>query len=291
MITAKSIHGGIIMAKACYKPTVCVIGGDRRNIIISELFAHAGYDTVYVDDTECLKSALNRQIIILPLPISRNGTTLNCKNRIELVDIIDNLHPHSKVFYGGINEDFCNEALKIGVKVYDYYNNERVLNENAYLTAEGTLKIIIENTESAIIDEKFLIVGNGRCGKALAKLLQKLSCDVTVATRKQRLDIASALNYTKLKNTSLLSNYINDFDIIINTAPTLVLDKNCLSNVKNDALIIELASNAAGIDMSEANLHNLNVLYAPGLPGKYSPASAAKVLYQSITKIISEEFA
>ena len=40
------------MGKNFHKPTVSVIGGDKRNIILTELLTDYGYDAVYVDDNE-----------------------------------------------------------------------------------------------------------------------------------------------------------------------------------------------------------------------------------------------
>lgn len=276
------------MGKNFHKPTVSVIGGDKRNIILTELLTDYGYDAVYVDDNEKLISSLNRQVVILPLPITRDGVTLNCKNKIKLVDIICNFHPHTRVLCGGLNKDFTD---KLDNKFFDYYNVEQVLTDNAYLTAEATLKLIIENTDSAVVDTKILIIGSGKCGMALAKLLKKIDCNVNLTTRRPAYNVFAFLNNIEIKNTANLADYISEFDVIVNTAPSMVLDSETLSCVDKNALIIELATQCAGVDMDCAKQFGLNAVYAPALPGKYSPASAAKVLFKSINRIILEEFA
>ncbi len=278
------------MSKNLYRPTVSILGGDKRSIILSELLSNSGYDVLYADNNNLLKAALNRQVIVLPLPLTKDGVKLYCKNDILLNDIFDNLHPHSRLLCSGYSEELYSKIYKTGLKAYDYYNISRVQKANAYLTAEATVKILIENTPSALIENNILIIGNGRCSKALAELLSKIGCNVTVTSRKPKISLFSLINRIKLKNTAKLKDYIGNFDIIVNTAPSLVLDKHTLQRAKKSSVIVELASNCAGLDINAATALGINAVYAPSLPGKYSPESAAKVLYKSINKIIMEEF-
>lgn len=282
------------MGRNFHKPTVSVIGGDKRSEILAELLTESGYDTIYAEDNDTIRSALNRRCIVLPLPVTRDGRTLNSQavnDTVLLVDIINNIHPHSRILCGGLSEALKTDIENTGARAVDYYNREQVLLDNAYLTAEGVLKLLIENTDTAVIDKKILIIGSGRCGKATALLLKKIGCDVTVASRKAGLVGFDLLNRIKIKNTADISQYIADFDVVINTAPVLVLDREVLSATRNDTLILELATAHAGVDANVATELGIKTVYAPALPGKYSPTSAAKILYNSIIQIISEEFA
>ncbi len=279
------------MAKNFHKPSISVIGGDKRSEILTELLFNSGYDVIYANDNKNLNNALNRRCVILPLPVSRDGINLNSENEIKLVDIISYIHPHTRVLCGGLSDEFKAKIKSTGATAIDYYNVEQVLYDNAYLTAEGTLKLLIENTDTALIDKKILIIGSGRCGKALASILNKLDCNVTITTRKSTINTFSVMERIKTRKTQKISQFISDFDVIVNTAPALVLDREVLKIIDDNALIIELASQSSGVDMNAALELNKKAIYAPALPGKYSPHSAAKVLYNSITQIISEEFA
>ena len=285
------------MSRNFHKPPVSVIGGDNRSVILAELLQADGYDVVCSaigTDGEEFKKALNRRCVVLPLPVSRDGVSLNAPmngGAVMLVDIIQNIHPHTRVFCGGLSESLKSDIESTGAKAFDYYNTEYVLSRNAYLTAEGALKILLEATEKSLVSSKILIIGCGRCGKALAVLLRKIGCDVTLASRSKKNRAFAVLNRLKLKKTADIRRYIGEFDIVVNTAPALVLDAGTLSELNSDAFVLELASATSGVDIAAAKQLGLNAVYAPGLPGKYSPEEAARILCDSITQIISEEFA
>lgn len=65
-----------------------------------------------------------------------------------------------------------------------------------------------------------------------------------------------------------LKNHIHEFDIIFNTVPSMILDRELLKNVKKDALIIDLASKPGGVDFEAAKDYGVRVIWALSLPGK-----------------------
>ena len=65
-----------------------------------------------------------------------------------------------------------------------------------------------------------------------------------------------------------IENNLGKFDIIINTIPYVVLDEKNLNNVKNDVLIIDLASNPGGVDRKAVKQKNIKFIWALSLPGK-----------------------
>ena len=87
-------------------------------------------------------------------------------------------------------------------------------------------------------------------------------------------------------NTSLLSESAKDMDLIINTAPSRVITKEVLSCLKKDVLIIDLASRPGGVDMDEASLLGIRVIWALGLPGKCAPVSAGRIIGSSILNLL-----
>lgn len=93
---------------------------------------------------------------------------------------------------------------------------------------------------------KALIMGYGRIGKILAHKLYGLHTDIYISARKHE-DFAwiSAFGYKGIGYDEL-DESIDQFDIIFNTAPVLLLDKNRLQRLKQDVVIIDLASNPGG---------------------------------------------
>ena len=79
------------------------------------------------------------------------------------------------------------------------------------------------------------------------------------------------------------------YDIIFNTIPFVVLDKNMLQLLKQKKpLIIELASKPYGVDFEEANKLGIKVVKAQGLPGKVAPLTSAINIKNILYRILQE---
>ena len=74
------------------------------------------------------------------------------------------------------------------------------------------------------------------------------------------------------------------FRLVFNTVPAHILGKEQLALLPKGALLIELASAPGGFDPELALGHHLKVCYAPGLPGKYCPETAAGIIGNYILK-------
>ena len=81
---------------------------------------------------------------------------------------------------------------------------------------------------------------------------------------------------------------ISKYDIIFNTVPHLILNHKLLTTAKQNLLIIDLASKPGGTDFEFTSKNEINCIHALALPHKISPLSDAKILTDSIIKIISE---
>lgn len=169
--------------------------------------------------------------------------------------------------------------------VFDYTKIEGFALKNAYLTSEGAISLAISNKDTSLINSNILIIGYGRIGKALHKMLTSFSPNVTVCARnelqrsKALLDGASITEFEKLKNN-------NSYDFVFNTVPHPVLNELELKALKKDTLIIDLASFPGGVDTHFAALMGINLIVARGLPAKYSPKSAGIIVADTIISML-----
>ena len=155
-------------------------------------------------------------------------------------------------------------------------------------TAEGAIEIEISNTNKIIHGSEVLILGFGRIGKVLARKMAGLSARVTCAARKDE-DFAwiKAYGHNAI-NINTLGENLSQFDIIANTVPHLVLTPERLQHVKQDCLLIDLASNPGGIDKKTAKDRNLKLVWALALPGKVAPITTAEFIKDTIYNILKE---
>jgi len=135
---------------------------------------------------------------------------------------------------------------------------------------------------------KCLVTGYGRIGKILAHRLYGMGAIVSCSARQHK-DIAwiKAYGYDA-KNTKDLKDYIHEYTAIFNTIPGKIFTRDVLRDVRNDAIIIDLASKPGGVDFEAAKELGINVIWALSLPGKVAPATAGKILKDTIVNIINE---
>ena len=174
--------------------------------------------------------------------------------------------------------------------VTDYTKNEQFAVKNAYLTAEGTISLMIKESDFSLINSNILILGYGRIGKALHKYLNTFTKNITVCARSEEARCCAFLNGAETIDFSKLNNLIK-FDYIINTVPHPVLNKKELSSVSKSALLIDLASFPGGIDIHYSKAFELNTIVARGLPAQYSPMAAGNVVGETVLNLITEVIA
>ena len=128
--------------------TVSVAGGDLRQLTIAKELADDGYDvTIYgfnkdmipkgVKNTADPGTALNSDIIILPVPVSFDNITINmpfCENSLSINELTENINPLSVVFGGRITDDISKKLTVKGIKHFDYMKRDELAIRNAVPT-------------------------------------------------------------------------------------------------------------------------------------------------------------
>lgn len=282
--------------------TVSVIGGDLRQITVARLLKKEGYHIFLygfdkeikitdIDNEDDVDYALGSDIVILPVPVTFDGVHINSpysKQPLTIEEFLDGITPSAIVFGGQIKPNLAKALDEKGIKFFDYLNREELAIKNAIPTAEGAIKIAIEETPITLNGSKCLVLGYGRIGKILAKMLSGLGANVTVEARKYA-DLAM-IDFHGYGAMSLsdLSKKVNEFDIIFNTVPTLLLNEDALKNTKKDTLVIDLSSRPGGVDFNIARELGIKTIWALGLPGKIAPVSSGEIIKNTIMNILKE---
>ena len=282
-----------------------VIGGDLRTIKLAEMLANDGakiytYGLEKADELkenkniifcEKLKQAvIDTQIILGPIPFSSNGKNINSPFSDKEITIREVMHNiNAKILIAGsIMPEVYEMANDEYIEIIDIMKREELAVLNTIATAEGTIEIAISNTNKILHGSKVLILGFGRIGKVLARKLAGLACIVTCAARKDE-DLAWIKAYGhRSTNINNIGENLSEYDIIINTVPHLILTKERLEHVKQDCLLIDLASNPGGIDKQAAKAKNLKLIWALALPGKVAPTTSAELIKDTIYNILKE---
>lgn len=276
-----------------------IIGGDSRQLYMADYLESLGFKiSIYgLPDSKRknefdLKSAIEEcDGIIFPLPISKDGkypsTVVPIKETLD--EMLPFITAEKPVFGGMINRGIKSKFEKRNIKIYDYFEREDVTVMNTIPTAQGILKTLIDNIEYTIHSSKCAVFGFGRVARVTADVLKSVGANVTVCARKNG-DLASA-NVLGMESCKISEFYkiAHEFNIIINTVPSVVIDRKILKNVRPDCLIIDVASAPFGTDFAAAYELGLNAMQCSSLPGKVAPKTAGKIIADGILNIIMEE--
>lgn len=272
-----------------------ILGGDNRSLYLGEYLEKQNFRVCYYafNQTDCyenLGDAINESaIIVLPLPLTRDRLTLNSPLFDETVLLADiyALATPDKMFFGGqLPKSFCEELDARGAPYSDYFLLDELAIYNAVPTAEGVLKVLIEELPVTVHGMKCAVTGYGKVGKVLASTLKALGADVTVFARKES-DFADAFAKSlKHMHFETLETESHDFDALINTVPTKVIGASVIDKLNPECVLVEIASAPFGIDFQAAKERAMTVVKASSLPGKVAPKSAGEIIGRSILPII-----
>lgn len=193
----------------------------------------------------------------------------------SLLPILERLPPGITLIGGNLKHP----ALT-GYPVLDLLRDEYYLAQNGAITAQCALRVAYPLLPAVFTETPALVIGWGRIGKCLTKLLAGMGCTVTVAARNPKdRAMVSALGW-KSVDLPDIPGILPHIGVIFNTAPAPVLRGDILNKFKN-CLKIDLASSPG--------LSGSDVVFARGLPGQYAPESSGRLIANTIQRHLREE--
>ena len=271
-----------------------IIGGDKRQLYCGKSAIDDGYG-VYISgfekcgtmlgltDSDIKNTIRNSDAFILPLPVSKDGLTLNAPladNIIQLDELFEMI---------GDKPVFCGMKTKLPFgrdNVFDYSIREEFAVANAVPTSEGAVETAMLEYDGTVNNSKCLVAGYGRIGRVLSDILSGLGADVTVSARNLRdIEFIKARGFHAVFTNNLTGKY----DIIFNTIPCMIFDSHTLAKVASNALVIDLASMPGGVDLNSAERLGIKAVHALSLPGKVAPKTSGIIIKNAVYNIIREE--
>ena len=287
-----------------------ILGGDMRQAVLARRLSSMGFEVAVwglsknCDIGGCVRcaemsDAIRRaDAVVLPLPVSRDGVTLNCPlykgDPPRLSEILRYAEPDTVLLGGKIDRAYTAKATKAQLSVIDYFECEELQIKNAVPTAEGAIAIALDELPITVFGSNAAVVGYGRVGKAVAKLLGAMGARVRIAARSgEQLAYAETNGFTPLplKKTAEEKNplaTLADCDVIFNTVPYTVFTKDVLSALSPSTLIIDLAGDDGGVDRGAAEAIGIKTIWALSLPGKVAPFTAAGIICDCVLELLRE---
>lgn len=284
---------------------VAVLGGDAREIVLVSTLSRLGAyvkvvglpvnsDPPHVTICGSLEEALaDVQAVILPVPGLLEKGNIYCvyeETPLVLTEaLLVKLPPQAPVFAGFARPKLQEIVQRSNLKLIQVLSLDEVAILNSIPSAEGAVQMAMENTAITIHNSKSFVLGFGRTGASIARLLHGMGAKVTVVAR-------SATHRARVYEMGMeamsfeeLPDAIAKAEIIFNTVPKMVLTNCILNKVKEDAVIIDVASPPGGTDFDAAARLGIKALLAPGLPGKVAPKTAGQILAKIIPNLLAQE--
>lgn len=282
-----------------------ILGGDARSIHLANALAAAGYrvHAMFLDSPK-LTAAVGRtsdfrdalpfcSALVLPTPVARPGLMLNApywpadRSR-DMGQFLEDVGKTALVLGGGFSPEVKKAFARRELRFIDLMERDDLAQANAVPTAEGAVAMAMERMDITLSGSRSCVVGCGRCGRALARLLAAMGSRVTVTARRpEQLDWIARQGWEPL-DTGHLAQQAHRWDVLFNTVPALVVDQGVLDALDPRALVIDLASAPGGTDFSAAAQRGISAVLAPGLPGLVAPRTAGLVLLDVILPIFQE---
>ncbi len=264
------------MAAAC-SLTFCVVGRDARQLAAARALQNSGYTVLGAE------GAGQADYILLPMPMDAEAA--------DLARILRAARPGTLALGGRISEPVRKAAQAAGVELVDYFLRPELACLNAVPTAEGCLALLMQLRQRTIWESEFLVLGYGRIGRAVARRLQALGGQVTIAARAPEQRAAARCAGLHAAPLTALEQLLPHFDAVINTIPAPVLGAAQLRCLPRGALILDLASRPGGTDFAAARELGLRAEHALSLPARCAPETAGALVAHTVEVILQERAA
>ncbi|WP_077326224.1 dipicolinic acid synthetase subunit A [Virgibacillus siamensis] len=196
----------------------------------------------------------------------------------------------SVLIFTGITNDYLTAITDdLDLSLIPLFSRDDVAIYNSIPTAEGTIMMVIEHTDYTIHSSRVIVVGFGRVGNTVANKFSALGAKVSVCAR----SIKDLARITEMGLTALplddLDKYTDECDLLINTIPAQVVQKDAIQQLPPHALIIDLASKPGGTDFKFAEQRGIKAILARSLPGIVAPKTSGKILADVIKQFLVNE--
>lgn len=282
-----------------------ILGGDARYGYLGSALAAEGFEVwAMLLDPPDMDPTVHRAedfrdalpfcgALILPTPVCKDGLMLNApfwprERGREIGQFLEEIGKSTIVLGGGFSPELRGIFGSKELRFTDLMELEPLAVANAVPTAEGAVALAMAQMNITISGSNSCVVGCGRCGRALARLLAAMGSRVTVTARRpEQLGWIEAQGWRPLETVEM-HREAHRWDVVFCTIPAPVVTPAVLEGMNREAVIIDIASAPGGTDFTCAAKLGIKATLAPGLPGKAAPKTAGLILRDIILPILEE---
>lgn len=271
-----------------------VLGGDgryawaagqlRRDGLLVKCWGVPGME----NQAESLEAALTgADIVLLPMKPFVSEWLNICGEKICGTMLPYLLAAHAVLVAGSFPVEMESWLQTKGVRCVSFLELEGYLLSNAEITAEGAVYLLLHHLQRTLSGAKILVIGYGRIGRFLAGKLRFLGADVTVSARRNEQLAELKIRGYQTEMTGEYRNGLEDYDAVVNTVPSVIMTTQQAEMLKENCVLLELASLPGGFPQTVQETRN--VVMAQALPGKTAPETAGKNLAEAVWSCLHGE--
>jgi dipicolinate synthase subunit A len=282
--------------------TLAVLGGDAREMYLATELAILGASVrvvglplpatpqvVICDDIVSAVEGI--KAIVLPVPgVNEKGQIYATHGTLPLYlseETLGRVPPGTPVFVGVARPVLRELVRRLDLVLVELMDLDHVAILNSIPTAEGAIMMAMERLPITLHGSEAFVVGFGRTGVTLGRVLHALGARTTVVARSPAQRARALEMGLRAVSFAEFPEHIHRADVIFNTVPALVLTAELLRRSRPGLLIIDLASGPGGTDFAAAERLGITALLAPGLPGKVAPKTAGRLLAVTIAEYLT----
>ena len=179
-------------------------------------------------------------------------------------------------------------AKAASVRIIPYGEDDALSILHAVPTAEGAIRLAIENTDDTLLGMNVLCIGLGRVGISVAQAFEGMKSRVSLAARNPaQLARAWTMNTNPIELSDLKS-HIGNFGLIVSSTSGRVLNRDLLALTRADVVIIDLCSPPGSVDFEAAKALGRKVIWARAQAGR-APRRAGYDEWQVLMRILREQ--
>lgn len=250
---------------------MAVIARELKKDGLEVLACRAEADLVLME-----QRAAEWDILLLPIRgIDANGYSTIPGVQFSMEQVMEQLKPEALVVTGLQTE----YLKKLDRRILCYFEDEQVHRQNAKLTSEGILYLLLKETTKSIFSQTVDIVGFGCVGQAAHELLKTLGIAHRLVDKESR----KTAHGDKVMSLEVWKK-LSPAQVIINLAPALIADSETAKNWPVETVFLDIASGALGAD--EQVKEKIHYVAAPPLPGLVAEESAGIMLTEYVRRQI-----
>lgn len=279
--------------------SVAVVVGDERYLELARALAQRGVrvraagwpsDRALpgVQPVPTLPQAVDgAQVLVLPVGgVDARGHITRCLDgttelRLD-AEALRGLKAGGRIVAGDAPPYLRRLAESLGLQLVDLQEEEPFRLLNAVVTAEGAVQLAMNHLPITLHGSQAVVVGLGRCGQQLARVLQALGARVTaVAYGPVEAARAYALGIQAV-GPEQVGEAVRQADVVFNTAPAPVLTRCVLAGMRPEVFIVDIASEPGGTDFEAARQLGIAFVHARALPARTAPRTAGRLMAQVV---------